>query len=290
MPSADAGEVARERLPGHPASAGAARRTLRAVIGTAAPTEVVEAAELLVSEVVTNAVVHAATDITLVVTVLPAGGVRVEVSDGNRHAPSRRDYEATATTGRGLRLLEELADRCGTARSSTGKTVWFEVTSERTGPHSSASAGPTGDDGSSEDAVPVVLLGVPLGLYAAWRQQADAMLRDYLLSTLDESGTEDQVVRHAACSAAMSLLRENLPADSGAEGSPTVDAVVPVPLEAVADFRVLDETLDRAIERADEGSLLAPATDAAVRELRRWVCREVHRQVAGELPTPWKEG
>lgn len=290
MASAEAGEVARERLPGRPASAGAARRTIRAAIEAAAPVEVVETAELLVSEVVTNAVVHAATDITLVVAVLPEGRVRVEVSDGSRHAPSRRDYEPTATTGRGLRLLEELADRCGTARSSTGKTVWFEVAPDRTGPHSSASAGPTGSDDSPEDAVPVVLLGVPLDLYATWCEQADAMLRDYLLATLDENGTEDQVIRHAACSAAMSLLLENVPTDSYTEGSSSVDVVVPVPNEGAADFRLLDETLDQAIAKADEGSLLAPASDAAVRDLRRWVCREVRQQVAGEFPNPWKEG
>lgn len=287
MARADAGVVARERLPGHPASAGAARRLVRATVGGAAPTEVTETAELLVSEVVTNAVVHAATDISLVVTAFPDGGVRVEVSDGSRHVPARREYQPTATTGRGLRLLEELADACGTVRSATGKTVWFEVSP---GPpsHTRASRAEPSPEADSADAVPVALLGLPLDLFAAWREQADAMLRDQLLAGLDHLGAEEQVHRHAVCSATMSLLVEHVPATRGDGPHPsTVDVVVPVPADAAADFEVLDETLDRAITEAEAGSLLAPATDAAVRELRRWICDEVRTQVAGGLPTSW---
>lgn len=288
MARADAGVVARERLPGHPASAGAARRLVRAAVGGAAPTEVTETAELLVSEVVTNAVVHAATDIALVVTGFPDGRVRVEVSDGSRRAPTRREYQPTATTGRGLRLLEELADACGTVRSATGKTVWFEVSPGPTSPHSRASRAHPFAEADSADAVPVALLGLPLDLFAAWREQADAMLRDQLLAGLDDPRAEEQVHRHAVCSATMSLLVEHVPA-TGADTphASTVDVVVPVPADAAADFEVLDEALDRAITEAEAGSSLAPATDAAVRELRRWICSEIRNQVAGGLPTSW---
>lgn len=287
---ADAGVVARERLPGRPASAGAARRVVRAALGRTAPPDLAETAELLVSEVVTNAVVHAATDIELVVNVLPDGRVRVEVSDGSRHAPARRDYLPTATTGRGLQLVEELADASGTLRSPTGKTVWFEVAAAASRPRSPIASVSTDDDGRPAESVPVRLLGVPLALYAAWHEQADAMLRDHLLATLDEGGAEEQVARHAACSAAMSLLLEHLPVSGTVPGSGSeADAVVPVPVEGVADFEVLDETLDRAIAKADLGELLAPASDKEVRELRRWVCREVRRQVAGEPPQAWAD-
>lgn len=245
-----------------------------------------EIAELLVSEVVTNAVVHAATDIDLSVAVLPGRRVRVEVSDGSGQLPSRREYPATATTGRGLHLLEELADASGTVRSATGKTVWFEVSPGPAAPHTTASPGPPSAASGSEDAVPVALLGVPPRLLAVWHEQADAMLQDHLLASLDHAGADEQVARHAVCSAAMSLLVEQMPADAADPSS--VDVVVPVPVARVADFDVLDETLDQAIARADEGSLLPPATDEAVRELRRWVCREVRRQAAGSPPVPWQ--
>ncbi len=263
---------------------------MRAALGSAAPTEVAETAELLVSEVVTNAVVHAATDVLLVVTVLPDDRVRIAVSDGSRHAPARRDYQATATTGRGLQLLEELADASGTLRSPTGKTVWFEVAPTATAPHSPAAARPTDDDDPPADAVPVLLTGVPMGLYAAWHEQADSMLRDHLLATLDENDGEEQVTRHAACSAAMSLLLEHLPVTGcDAEGPATADVVVRVPADGVTDFELLDETLDRAITKADLGQLLAPVSDKEVRELRRWICGEVRRQAAGGPPRAWDD-
>lgn len=56
-------EASRERLAAHPTSVGAARRLVRAATGSAVPVELAETAELLVSELVTNAVVHAGTPV-----------------------------------------------------------------------------------------------------------------------------------------------------------------------------------------------------------------------------------
>ena len=85
--------------------------------------------ELLASEVVTNAVLHAGTE--LHVRVLQAnGGVRIEVSDGAGGAPTRRHYSAEAATGRGMGLVEALASDWGTTAQGGGKTVWFTVEAE----------------------------------------------------------------------------------------------------------------------------------------------------------------
>jgi two-component sensor histidine kinase len=80
---------------------------------------------LCVSEVVTNAVLHArsAARITLhrrdqVLT--------VEVEDDDPTLPVRRPHSDTATTGRGLRILDELTLRWGTRPAPTGKVVWFD--------------------------------------------------------------------------------------------------------------------------------------------------------------------
>ena len=82
--------------------------------------------ELLASEVVTNAVLHAGTE--LHVRVFQAnGGVRIEVTDGARGAPTRRNYSAEAATGRGMGLVEALASDWGTTAQKGGKTVWFTV-------------------------------------------------------------------------------------------------------------------------------------------------------------------
>lgn len=82
---------------------------------------------LLVSEVVTNAVLHARSDIRL--DIQPAGElVRVEVHDGSPVEPRVHHFHLTSGTGRGLRMLEQLARRWGVESDPTGgKVVWFEV-------------------------------------------------------------------------------------------------------------------------------------------------------------------
>lgn len=85
--------------------------------------------ELLASEIVTNAVLHAGTE--LHVRVLQAdGGVRIEVSDGVGGAPTHRHYSVEAATGRGMGLVEALASDWGTTPRGGGKTVWFTVDAE----------------------------------------------------------------------------------------------------------------------------------------------------------------
>ncbi|MGH8949804.1 MAG: ATP-binding protein [Acidimicrobiia bacterium] len=81
---------------------------------------------LLTAEIVTNAILHARTSLRLVATKVD-GGVRVAVSDGSPSAPVVKNYGATAPTGRGLHIVEDLASRWGYHRSEGGKTVWFEL-------------------------------------------------------------------------------------------------------------------------------------------------------------------
>jgi len=84
---------------------------------------------LLVSEVVTNAVEHAAPPLLLRIDVTPEA-TRVEVKDRARKLPILRDPEPTEGGGRGIRFVNDLATRWGTEppRGPDGlKTVWFEV-------------------------------------------------------------------------------------------------------------------------------------------------------------------
>ncbi|WP_336923248.1 ATP-binding protein [Aquipuribacter sp. SD81] len=90
----------------------------------------VEQVELLTTEVVTNALLHAGT--TMQVRVGREGeGVRVEVEDGSQVMPLRRHYSPTASTGRGMTLLSSLADDFGWHGSERGKVTWFVVTTVR---------------------------------------------------------------------------------------------------------------------------------------------------------------
>lgn len=78
--------------------------------------------ELLTVEVVTNAVLHADTPLRLHVQ-REGAGVQVEVHDGSTVPPHRHHFSRTATTGRGVGLLDELADEWGWRPEDGGKTV-----------------------------------------------------------------------------------------------------------------------------------------------------------------------
>jgi len=84
--------------------------------------------ELLTAEIVTNAILHARTPLKLEVIEVAGGGVRVSVTDGNANPPVKKDYGPSSPTGRGLHIVEAMADRWGFDRSDSGKTVWFELT------------------------------------------------------------------------------------------------------------------------------------------------------------------
>jgi anti-sigma regulatory factor (Ser/Thr protein kinase) len=93
--------------------------------------EDVEAAQLVVSELVTNAVLHAPESATISLDLrLTDGAVRVLVTDGGLGEPERRaDPDPwTAETGRGVWLVDAFADRWGTEKHGRdGKTVWCEL-------------------------------------------------------------------------------------------------------------------------------------------------------------------
>lgn len=82
-------------------------------------------ATLIVSELATNAALHARGSEILVRIVGGEGGdVRIEVRDDSIRLPRRLTYGAEATTGRGLRMVEELAAEWGVTPVAGGKTVW----------------------------------------------------------------------------------------------------------------------------------------------------------------------
>ncbi|MGH9012028.1 MAG: response regulator [Acidimicrobiia bacterium] len=82
---------------------------------------------LLVSELVTNAVIHAGSEVEVMVR-LTATAARIEVTDASAQAIAPRDATSEEDSGRGLALVGNLAQRWGVRRApGGGKTVWFEV-------------------------------------------------------------------------------------------------------------------------------------------------------------------
>ncbi len=112
----------------HPTSVGAARRFVRDVLKTRRLDDgVVSTVELLTSEVVTNAIVHARSGPQLAVEVNDEL-VRVAVRDSSPDLPVRRLGRLDDLSGRGVVIVEELASAWGVERERSGaKRVWFEV-------------------------------------------------------------------------------------------------------------------------------------------------------------------
>ena len=87
-------------------------------------------ATLLTSEVLTNSVLHARTQIVLTVERVSRDCVSISVHDGSRHVPRRRRHAQDATTGRGLDLLDRLAQSWEVQSQDGGKTLTFTVGSD----------------------------------------------------------------------------------------------------------------------------------------------------------------
>ncbi|MEU7560646.1 SpoIIE family protein phosphatase [Streptomyces eurythermus] len=128
-------EAARGRatLPGSPLAPGSARALVRAALAEApgVPARLADDAMAVVSELVTNAVVHAGTDVHVEWRLEESGAFVIEVCD--RH-PSRAPREAggeapydTPEYGRGLRLVATLAESWGVTYRAGAKAVWARL-------------------------------------------------------------------------------------------------------------------------------------------------------------------
>ncbi|NUK40759.1 SpoIIE family protein phosphatase [Streptomyces lunaelactis] len=107
------------------AAPGRARRLARRALARWGLEELSDSVELLVSEVVTNAVRYAERPVTL--RLLRTDVLRCEVGDDSPQLPRQRRARDTDEGGRGLFLVNRLARRWGATRLSTGKVVWFEL-------------------------------------------------------------------------------------------------------------------------------------------------------------------
>ncbi|MEV4612278.1 SpoIIE family protein phosphatase [Kitasatospora sp. NPDC049258] len=102
-----------------------ARRLVREQLAAWQLTALTDTVELLVSELVTNAVRVGRADVQL--QLIRVDKLLVEVSDDNHNLPSLEPAESMDENGRGLNLVSKLAERWGTARKAVGKVVWFEM-------------------------------------------------------------------------------------------------------------------------------------------------------------------
>ena len=92
--------------------------------------DVVDTLLLLTAEVVTNAVIHGRSDVVLRLG-RHGSRVRVGVGDENTRVPMRREADPDALDGRGMALVEALADAHGVEVRPAGRLVWFDVVTHR---------------------------------------------------------------------------------------------------------------------------------------------------------------
>jgi hypothetical protein len=115
-------------LPWSPTACALARAAIREVLPQWDLCDLVPTAELLVSELVCNALRHASGPLRL--TLERVSSVRCLVSDGSSEPPRRTDAGSDDEHGRGLTLVGTLAARWGFEPGPVGKTVWFELSTD----------------------------------------------------------------------------------------------------------------------------------------------------------------
>ena len=109
-----------------PADAATPRMARQAVVRLLGAHERCDDLLLCVSEVVTNAVLHARSASVMTVRI-DDERIRVEVADQDPTLPVRRAHDLHAPTGRGLHLLDDLTESWGADLRPGGKVVWFEL-------------------------------------------------------------------------------------------------------------------------------------------------------------------
>ncbi|MEY9844007.1 ATP-binding protein [Streptacidiphilus sp. MAP5-3] len=121
-------------FPPHPRNVRHARRITRTALAAWGASELVDSAEMVVSELVTNALRYGSgpVDLTLALT---EAGLRISVTDEGTSLPTTRDAEPDAQGGRGLHIVELLAKSWEVIVRLTGKTVTCVLELDQCDPH-----------------------------------------------------------------------------------------------------------------------------------------------------------
>jgi DNA-binding NarL/FixJ family response regulator len=109
-----------------PRSASQARSFVAAALGTWEQPHLIETVQLLISELITNVLIHTTTTPAARITLL-RDHVHVEVLDGDPTPANARAAAADETSGRGLNLVGALASAWGSTELAHGKVVWFDL-------------------------------------------------------------------------------------------------------------------------------------------------------------------
>jgi GAF domain-containing protein/anti-sigma regulatory factor (Ser/Thr protein kinase) len=272
------------------------------------PSDVSGCAALLTSELVTNAVLHAATPMCVTLHILP-DRIRVDVADGNPHFPSIKEYGKDAATGRGLTLFNTLASNWGVQAVDGGKIVWFELSVDFPVSPISVSDGSfrfdlTGiahsDLHGDQDESPwasIRLIGIPVTLLQKSSEEYEALFRELRLmkERADSSpGAPALPDRLSVLVTEMGTRFHGLGPGMDEMWQGAVDNQIAsfdwtfdLSQSAVLACEFYNALLDEADEFGLSQRLLTlPASPASV-SVRRWFLSELIGQLHGKAPVAW---
>ncbi|MFD3823940.1 SpoIIE family protein phosphatase [Streptomyces sp. NPDC058625] len=131
------GRLQQHVAPGDPEALTEARRMVRAGVGAWGTGNRADEIELVADELITNALMHTEGSAVVTLRVLTGGErrLRVEVADSSSALPRRREAGESGVSGRGLLLVELLADEWGVEARGGGKCVWCEFSVTKTSGH-----------------------------------------------------------------------------------------------------------------------------------------------------------
>jgi anti-sigma regulatory factor (Ser/Thr protein kinase) len=294
-------EPARIALPRSPSSVAAARRFIEARTASwSFPEPAADQLVLIGSELVTNAVLHARTGLTLTLE-LRHDRVRISVKDRSKAPATLRHYRPDALTGRGLGVVAALSDRWGVSTAPDGKVVWAEL--QANGGDQAASPSPpdlrdapSAPPASAAGAQPVRFPGVPVDGYLELQAHNDALFRELELISIELEGDDAARVAAPLADLVDQLYRgyrgqrdsyRDVVAAAQAAGQPVVDLETTATPAAATGARGYLELLERADELCRAGVLLTPEPSPQVRALRRWFVDQLAAQVLdGAAPAP----
>lgn len=254
---------------------------------------------MVVTELVTNAVLHTTAG-AVELRLLPADGlVRVEVEDDGRGLPVRGRQSSTAMTGRGLGLVAALSRAWGVETGNPErKVVWAEVP---LAPEGLAQTAPDMDvdallasweDGDDVVRYTVRLGAVPTDLLLEAKAHVDNIVREFALATLTDLpahlATLVPDVVSGFAEARVAIKAQAL--DAARRSAPETELVLRLPATAAAAGEAYLAAMDEVDSYARDAQLLTLATPERQRAFRHWYVQSLVDQLRalsrGQEPPP----
>lgn len=287
-----------------------ARRLVQRTVARVALDHLADDASTVVTELVSNALLHGAFPAQLRVLADPAGTVRLEVSDASPTSPVRPRHDDDAMTGRGLALVDALTYRWGVQPLARGKIVWAELREPTLAGGSPDDADdvdaswPTLQSAGAQDAVDgpthTVHLGeVPTDLLLAAKAHVDNLVREFsLVAAGARAGMTASVPGHVAelidavvhrfAAAREAIKRQALAAATAGDRHVRLQLTLPVSAAEAGEEYL--RALDQADSYCRAARLLTLESPPQHRVFRRWYVEELiaqlRRAAAGQPAMP----